>query len=145
MKCCKCLVITWALVATSTLSMAQDADSVLLSQVETDLTFEDSLSIFQLIDSLLMQGDLDASQLAVRLSYNSNVMSTGRTLGIENFGLSPGISYYHKSGLYADVSGFWSKDFEPSYYLTVASLGYMRDFTKHFSVIAGYDHYRSEE
>ena len=60
---------------------------------------------------------MGGSQLAVRLSYNSNVLSAGRTLGIENFGLAPGLSYYHKSGLYADVSGYWSKDFDPSYYL----------------------------
>jgi hypothetical protein len=120
---------------------AQDADSPLLSQVETELTFEDSLSIFSLIDSLLEQGSLTSSQLALRLTYNSNVMSTGRTLGIQNFGLSPGLSYYHKSGFYGDISGYWSKDFDPSYYLTVASVGYMRDFSKHFSVLAGYDHY----
>ena len=141
MKYYKRLVVALALVATGTYSLAQNADSVLLSDVETELTFEDSLSIFELIDSWLLQGDLNASQLAVRLSYNSNVMSTGRTLGIENFGLAPGISYYHKSGLYADVSGYWSKDFDPAYYLTVASVGYMHDFSKHFSVIAGYDHY----
>lgn len=122
-------------------AVAQEADSALLSQVETELTFDDSLSIFKLIDSLLQQGDLDGSQLALRVTYNSNVLSTGRTLGIQNFGLAPGVSYYHKSGLYADVSAFWSKDFDPTYYLTIASLGYMRDFSKHFSILAGYDRY----
>ncbi|HEX6225393.1 MAG TPA: hypothetical protein VFZ52_13340 [Chryseolinea sp.] len=101
----------------------------------------DSLSIFYLIDSLLQQKDLNASQLALRLSYNSNVLSTGRTLGIENFGISPGVSYYHKSGLYADISAFWSRNFDPSYYLTVASVGWMHDFSKHISVMAGYDRY----
>lgn len=135
------LFFTILMVATCAFTFAQDEELPLLSQVETDLTFEDSLAIFDLIDSVLQQGDLDRSQLALRLSYNSNVLSTGRTLGIENFGLSPGISYYHKTGLYADVSGYWSKDFDPSYYLTVASLGYMHDFTKHFSLLAGYDRY----
>jgi len=69
------------------------------------------------------------------------VMSTGRTLGIQNFGLAPGVSYYHKSGLYADLSGYWSKDFDPSYYLTIASIGYMRSFSDRFSLLAGYDRY----
>lgn len=128
------------LLASPLFSRGQDADSLLLSGVE-DFTFEDSLSIFNMIDSLLQAGDLNSSQLAVRLSYNSNVLSAGRTLGIENFGLAPGISYYHKSGLYADVSGYWSLDFDPSYYLTITSLGYMHTFSKHFSAIAGYDHY----
>jgi len=129
------------LAATSLLSRGQEADSLLLSGVEEALSFEDSLSIFSMIDSLMEMADANTSQLAVRLSYNSNVLSAGRTLGIENFGLAPGISYYHKSGLYADVSGYWSKDFDPSYYLTITSLGYMHSFSKYFSVMGGYDHY----
>jgi hypothetical protein len=141
MSCCRRLFFTVLFSASFALTVAQDADSLILSQVDTDFTFEDSLSIFNLIDSLLQQGDLDASQLALRLGYNSNVMSTGRTLGIENFGLSPGVSYYHKIGLFADVSGYWSNDFDPSYYLTVVSLGYMHDFSKHFSLMGGYDRY----
>lgn len=101
----------------------------------------DSLSIFNLIDSLLQLDDALGSQLALRVSYNSNVLSAGRTLGIKNFGLAPGISYYHKSGLYADLAGYWSKDFDPSYYLTVASFGYMHDLSKKFSIMASYDRY----
>ena len=62
-------------------------------------------------------------------------------MGIENFGIAPGISYYHKSGLYADISGYWSKDFDPSYYLTIGSIGYIHSFSKTFSIMAGYDHY----
>lgn len=137
---CRVLLI-WIFCGYCITAFAQDSDSTLLSQVETELTFDDSLSIFSLIDSLLLNADAMGSQLALRLTYNSNVMSTGRTLGIQNFGISPGISYYHKSGLYADISGYWSKDFDPSYYLTVASLGYMRDFSRHFSLLLGYDRY----
>lgn len=119
---------------------AQDASSF-LSATDSVLTFDDSLSVFNLIDSLLNLNDETGSVLGVRLGYNSNVLSTGRTLGIENFGLAPGISYYHRSGLYADVTGFWSKDFDPTYYLTIASVGYMHDFTKNISVMASYDRY----
>jgi hypothetical protein len=123
---------------------AQDADSLLnTSSAATTsiITSQDSLSIFVLIDSLLTLDQASGSQLVLRVGYNSNVLSAGRTLGIQNFGLAPGISYYHSSGSYADVAGYWSKDFEPSYYLTVASAGYMHDFTKRFSIMAGYDHY----
>ena len=126
--------------ASSVTAVAQDAGSF-LSGMDSTLTFQDSLSVFQLIDSLMQLEGLKVSQLAIRVGYNSNVLSTGRTLGIENFGLTPALSYYHWSGLYADVSGFWSKDFEPAYYLTIASVGYMHDFTKKFSVMAGYDRY----
>ncbi len=120
---------------------AQDADS-LLTRADSVLSYSDSLSIFNLIDSLLLLEQLEPqSQLAVRLGYNSNVLSTGRTLGIEQFGLSPAISFYHKSGFYADVTGYWSKDFEPSYYLTILSAGYMHSFSKYFSVMGSYDRY----
>lgn len=118
---------------------AQDADSLFLDS--SGFTAEDSLSIFNLIDSLLNMDTKLASQLAVRIGYNSNVLSAGRTLGIENFGLSPGISFYHTSGLYVDVSSYWSKDFDPSYYLTIASLGFMHDFSDKISILAGYDRY----
>lgn len=120
---------------------AQDTDA-LLSKPDSLLTFSDSLSIFHLIDSLLNLDELnDYSQLALRLSYNSNVLWAGRTLGIDQFGLAPGISYYHKSGLFADASFFWSKDFEPNYYLTILSAGYLHTFSRHFSAMASYDRY----
>jgi hypothetical protein len=141
MRWCRRLAFTVLIITSGIYTYAQDVDSLLLSDVETEFTFEDSLSIFNLIDSLLQLGDLDVSQMAIRVGYNSNVLSTGRTLGIENFGLSYGFSYYHKSGFYADISGFWSKDFKPSYYLTVASLGYIHDFSTHFSVMGSYDRY----
>jgi hypothetical protein len=127
-------------IITPVCAQSQDADS-LLTDVDAELTYEDSISVFQLIDSILSRADDARSQLAVRIGYNSNVQSAGRTLGIKNFGLAPGISYYHTSGLYADVSGYWSKDFVPAYYLTVFSLGYMKDISKKFSVMAEYDKY----
>ena len=133
---------SWLLIFTLSASSAitaQDADSLWVD--DPALSSEDSLSIFTLIDSLLNMDVQLPSQLALRVGYNSNVLSAGRTLGIKNFGLSPGISYYHKTGLYADVSSFWSNDFEPSYYLTLASIGYMHNFSKKVSILAGYDRY----
>jgi hypothetical protein len=127
------------LLSSSTFLQAQDDKSILSGTGEA-LTADDSLSIFSLIDSL-MQLPIPGSQLSVRLGYNSNVQSAGRTLGIENFGLAPGLSYYHTSGAYVDVTGYWSKDFSPEYYLTVASLGYMHTFSNVFSVIGQYDRY----
>lgn len=140
MKSLRLLFITLIL-STSSALYAQDVDSLLLGDDLDFLINGDSLAIFSLIDSLL-NADVDlSSQVAVRLGYNSNVIAAGRTLGIENFGLAPGITYYHKSGLFADVSGFWSKDFDPSYYLTIASVGYSPIISKKFSVMATYDRY----
>lgn len=105
------------------------------------LTSADSLSVFLLLDSLMQLQTLNADQLSFRLGYNSNVLSTGRTLGIDNFGLAPGVAFYHHSGFYADVTGYWSNDFEPDYYLTTASAGYLGIVSPHFSFMANYDHY----
>lgn len=128
------------LILLSSACWAQD-NSHFLPDADSLLTEEDSLSLFSLIDSLLNQPQEDHSLFLVRMGYNSNVLSAGRTLGIENFGLSPGLSYYHKSGAFADVSGYWSQDFQPRYYLTVLSAGYLYDVSKHLSVMGEYDHY----
>lgn len=106
------------------------------------LTLEDSLSIFNLIDSFIRLPDLSMrSQITIRMGYNSNVASSERTLGISQFGLSPGVSYYHKSGAYTDVSGYWSNEFDPSYYLTIVSAGYLGSLSKRWSVLGEYSRY----
>lgn len=120
----------------------QEVDSLWLSESLDFLLSDDTTTIFKLIDSLLQTDEFDpTSTFSIRLGYNSNVLAAGRTLAIENFGLSQGVSYYHKSGLYADVSGFWSNDFEPKYYLTIASVGYSYLSKKNFSILANYDRY----
>lgn len=120
---------------------AQDA-RVLIKQPDSTLTLSDSLSLFRLIDSLMLLYEKQPiSELNIRLMYNSNVLAAGRTLGIDQFGLSPGITWYHKSGVYADLTGYWSRDFNPKYYLTILSAGYSYVFTKRFMAMASYDRY----
>lgn len=92
----------------------------------------DSLSIFQLIDSLLETSGRQetGSSLAVRAGYNSNVVSSGRPFGFDQFGLSSGVSYYHKTGFYLDATGYWSQQYDPNYYLTIASVGFFNSVKK---------------
>lgn len=116
------------------------ADSILLAS--------DSGRLLSLIDSLMKTpAPAPGSQLTFRVGYNSNVSSTGRTLGIDEFGLAPGIAYYHTSGLYADVTGYWSQRYSPTYYLTIGTVGYMATPTKVWSVLAEYNrfHYSTKE
>ncbi|HCM77850.1 MAG TPA: hypothetical protein DIS90_15810 [Cytophagales bacterium] len=132
--------------ACSYTSRAQQADSLFndfeLSELDSIFSFQDSLSIFNLIDSLLQsEGLYNKSSMAFRLGYNSNATGSGRTLGIDQFGLSPGISYYHKSGAYMDASGYWSNEYEPSYYLTILSAGYLGAITNKWSILAEYSRY----
>ncbi len=123
-------------------SKGQQADSLLndLEDLDSMLSFEDSLSIFNLIDSLI-QGFENKSMMALRLGYNSNANSSARTLGISQFGLTTGASYYHKSGAYIDASGYWSSEFDPSYYLTLLSAGYIGAITPKWSFLGEYSRY----
>lgn len=101
-----------------------------LAKLEAEL---DSFGIFSLIDSVLFADFKPPSEFNIRFGYNSNVVSAGRNYGINQHGLSPGISFYHKNGWFADVAGFWNSEFDPKYNLTMLSAGYMGIINKHFS------------
>lgn len=106
------------------------------AQLEADL---DSFSIFLAIDSLLTYNLVPPSEFNFRLSYNSNIASAGRNYGVDQHGLSPGISYYHKSGFFADVAGFWNSDSDPNYSLTTVSVGFLKTLSEKWSVGADYE------
>jgi hypothetical protein len=130
-----------------TSARSQQTDSALLYSdpyiAELDsLIANDSLQFFSFMDSLInLSIPTLRSQMFVRLGYNSNVVSASRTLGFNQFGLAPGLSYYHKTGLYADLTGYWSDEYDPSYYLTVATLGYMNSPTRWWSFMTEYSRY----
>ena len=112
-----------------------------------DLTAEtyfedlDTLSILQLIDSLLL---LEAaslkSQFSLHFGYTSEVSNAGRNLDIKQYGFSPGITYFHRSGVYADLTGYWNSQLDPKYDLTVFSIGYLGIISKKLSYSFSYDH-----
>ncbi|MGI9544764.1 MAG: hypothetical protein ACR2MX_15990 [Cyclobacteriaceae bacterium] len=99
----------------------------------------DSLSLISLIDSLLsLEGP--TSQLSFNLGYTSLVVNAGRDLNVKQYGFSPGISYFHKSGAFGTISGYWNSEVAPKYNLTVATLGYIGLLSKRLSFVATYDH-----
>ena len=103
------------------------------SELDSLFSSSDSTSTIGLIESFLTSPrPKDSSKLLVRLGYNSNISAMNQTLGINQFGISPGISYYHKSGLYADVSSYWSKQFVPPVYLTIFSAGYLNALSRKY-------------
>ncbi len=110
-------------------------DSLVLAELSSD-----SLSILDFLDSL-MNKKLEFSTLSGRLGYTSNITNAGRDYGVQQYGLSAGISYYHKSGFYGDLSGYWNSDANPRINPLVGSLGFMYSDIPHFSVTAFYDHY----
>lgn len=115
------------------------SDSILLDQLETELA-GDSLDIFDLIDSLLRY-DYKYSQLALRMGYTSNITYAGRNFGISQHGFNLGVSYYHNTGLFADVSGYWNSEIKPNYNPTISTIGYMGNFSNKWTYTLSYDHY----
>lgn len=107
-----------------------------LAQLELEL---DSLLIFNLLDSILASTPTTSSELGFRVSYNNNILNFGRSFGLNQHGIAPGIAYYHKSGFFSDISGFWGSAFEPKYNLTVATVGYMKLLGKNWSLTSNYE------
>ncbi len=97
-------------------------DSVWLAEIERD-----SLNIFSLLDSLV--AIQQPSQLVVRTNYNSQVFNAGRSYGIDQYAFNSGISYYHRSGVYADISGQYYSGISPHYNATSVTLGYSNFFS----------------
>jgi len=110
-------------------------DSLLLDEM-----LQDSASFISLIQDILDQDYLH-SQLTLRLGYTSDILNAGRNFGVSQFGLSAGVSYYHKSGVFADISGYYNSDLQPKYNTTVISAGYMGSIGKQWSYILSYDHF----
>ncbi len=129
-----------------TISRAQEnnLDSLLRETLTSDSLFleelaKDSLTLLDLIDSLI-SSDFRYSSLVVRMGYISNIINAGRDFGINQYGLSAGFSYYHKTGLFADITGYWNSDTEPNYSPTIVSLGYMGNILPQWNVIASFEH-----
>jgi len=110
-------------------------DSLLLDELA-----KDSLSILDLIDSLLFT-DFRFSSLMFRASYVSDIMNAGRDFGVKQYGFSAGLSYYHKTGLFADITSYWNSNIEPHINPTTFTLGYMGTITPSWNYIASYDHF----
>ena len=102
----------------------------------------DSMGIFNLFDSVLNLPKVQpTSDLNVRFGYSGNVLTAGRNFGLDQHGISPGISFYHKSGFFADLSGYWNSEFSPSYALTLITAGYLKPLSKNFSLSINYENW----
>lgn len=101
----------------SLLAVYLKLDSMWLAEIESD-----PLNIFSLLDSLLSEPH--RSQLVLRSNYQSQVYNAGRDYGIDQYTLGGGISYYHKSGLYADFSGQYYSEITPHYNASNVTIGY---------------------
>ncbi len=65
------------------------------------------------------------SNLTIRMGFTPHVYFAGRDYGINQYSFMPSITYNHKSGLYADITGISYSSSAPMYEITLASVGYM--------------------
>ncbi len=127
------------LIILSSLTLHAQSDTLSLQEQLDLLELEmDSLTVYNLINSILSDYK-PASEMGFRLAYNSSVTNAGRTYSLDQHGFSPGVSYYHKSGVFGDVSGFWGSALDPNYSLTVGTLGYMKLVGKNWSLSGNYE------
>lgn len=129
----------------STEIISSDYDSLLLDYLYFDSLLldeltSDSASFLQLLDNLMDEKYIK-SAFSTRIGYSGQITNAGRTIGINQFGFNAGVSYYHKSGVFADVSGYWNSDQIPNYTTTIIDLGYMGNFTPNWSYWASFNHY----
>jgi len=110
-------------------------DSLMLDEMAADST-----SIFSLIDSLL-ESDFRYSSLTLRTGYTSEILNAGRDFGVSQFGLMGGLSYYHRTGLFGDLTAYWNSDIEPKLNPITTSIGYMGTGGTWLSYFFTYDHY----
>ena len=110
-------------------------DSLLLSELEAG-----NSSIAGILDDIINENYIK-SQLVVRAGYTSDIINAGRDYGISQYGLNAGVAFYHKSGLFADVSGYYNSSSEPNYNTTITTAGYMGNVFTNLSYFVSYDHY----
>ena len=68
--------------------------------------------------------------LYISVNYNSDTYFSGREIDIDQFNLSPQISYMHSKGFYASVSSTIYSEFEPNWDVTTGTIGYGKSFGK---------------
>jgi hypothetical protein len=110
-------------------------DSLLLAELEND-----SSSILSILEEIMDENYIK-SQLSVRMGYTSNITNAGRNFGIQQYGLNTGLAFYHKSGLFADLSGYYNSDLDPKFNTLITSVGYMGVFGPRWNYYLSYDHF----
>lgn len=105
----------------------------------------------QILDELLIEQSFDdllasltnAHFLYFSVNYNSDTYFSGREIDINQYNISPQISYLNSKGFFASISGVIYSEFIPNYDVTILTTGYGKNFGKnklfrYFSSVSGY-------
>lgn len=105
----------------------------------------------QILDEILMEQSLDdllasltsAHFLYFSLNYNSDTYFSGREIDVDQYNMSPQISYMNSKGFFASISGVIYSEFIPNWDVTILTTGYGKNFGKnkvfrYFGSVSGY-------
>ena len=95
---------------------------------EIDLLIEELFFSQQELGELLNENKI--SLIYSSINYNSNTFYSGRSIGVNQFNLSPQISYLNSNGLTISLSGIYLDQFDPAWDLTTISIGYSKWINK---------------
>ena len=110
----------------------KETDDLIDGLFENNKTLEEVLASFSKYQFLYLS-----------LNYNSNTYFSGRDIGVNQYNLSPKISYLHYSGLSLNVSGIYYDKFDPKWDLTTVNFGYAKSLGKNntFKYYTSYTRY----
>lgn len=105
-----------------------------------------------LIDELFKEDDVinnlmaslkNSQFLYVSTTFNSDTYFSGRDIGIDQYNITPQISYVHSNGIFAGLSGIYYSEFEPKWDVTTATVGFGKNIGKNklFKYAVSYSKY----
>src|SRR5258706_4945494 len=78
------------------------------------------------------------SQFRFQAGYLSKVVFVGRNFGVRQFGVAPGVTYHHRSGLNLEYEGNYWSGMPNRYALTDLGIYYEKSLPDHFYLSTGY-------
>lgn len=109
------------------------------SQLFSQVTIEEENETDEIIDNLLEDEEtLDEFIKTISnfqfiyfsIDYNNKTYFSGRDIGVDQFNITPQISYMHSKGFFAGISGIYYIEFEPQLDYVSLNLGYGKNFGK---------------
>ncbi|CAM1372673.1 hypothetical protein [Tenacibaculum xiamenense] len=107
------------------------------NEIIDDLLNEESL------DDLLALTNLKSDFMAISFDYNSKTYFSGRDIGIDQFNITPQITYLSSGGFFTNLSAMYYSEFQPKWDFVFITLGYGHRFGKNdqFRWFTSYDRY----
>lgn len=95
--------------------------------------------IDDLIDEIFMEDEVineltlslkNYQFLYISATFNSDTYFSGRDIGIDQYNITPQITYAHSNGIFASLSGIYYSEFDPKWDVTTATVGFNKSIGK---------------